>query len=292
MSNWDMHEVRSLDERHGGGNAVACARWLANAPDVRPRPGELAKYKRFIEKAYIDECFSRREEEGKLPATEEPTQAVAENSGHRRHRRRKHGSRAQSNASEQEALDFHGGNTTSEFLFAGNGDGGPAFAETCFSNPPDPGGFWLPNGGFEQGPAQAWAYTSPPSMEEPRLGYGGGRPPRPVQSVFSTVAGRPNPVAGAFVPASAGGAPCRVVPVNDTNPWARQFLTQPVSAKHSESGWDGVQSNAAAVGTTVGSTVESSAGNSSPRSPWCGMPVLHPTNPWAEILLQPGATAC
>jgi len=94
-----MEDVRALDERHGGGNAVACARWLAHAPDERPMPGDEAAYKRFIKMAYIDECFSRKEEEGKLQTTEEPTQAVAENSGHRRHRRRKHGSRTQSNAS-------------------------------------------------------------------------------------------------------------------------------------------------------------------------------------------------
>jgi len=94
------------------------------------------------------------------------------------------------------------------------------------------------------------------------------------------------------VPGSPGGAPCRVVPVDATNPWAREFIAQTVGAKHVESGWNSVQSNVVAGGTTVGSTVESSAGHSSPRSPWCGMPVLHPTNPWAETLLQPGATAC
>jgi len=301
MSKWTMEEVRALDEQHGGGNAVACARWFAHEPDDRPVHGKSDEtaYKRFIKMVYIDECFIRKKEDGELPPTEGPTQAVAEGSGHRRHRRRKHTSRARSNASKQEAFEIHGGNPINDHFFAGNGDMGAEFAEACFSYPPEmlsgPGGLWLPDSGFEQAPAPApaWAYTSPPTMAaKPPLGnYCNGGPPLPIQPAAATVAGRPNPiVAGAFV-SSAGGAPCQIVPVHATNPWAREFLGQAVSAQHVESGWNSVQSSSA-VGTMVGSTVGSSGGQSSPRSLGCRIPVLHPTNPWAEALLQSRGTAC
>lgn len=58
---WSMDEVASLSEQHGGGNTMAAAKWLANAPDSeRPVPGEstLEGYKRFIQRAYIEERWA------------------------------------------------------------------------------------------------------------------------------------------------------------------------------------------------------------------------------------------
>lgn len=59
FSNWTAEEVKSLDEKHGGGNRMALATYLLYVPEGE-RPGKdatLDAYKRFIERAYIQKLF-------------------------------------------------------------------------------------------------------------------------------------------------------------------------------------------------------------------------------------------
>mmetsp|Transcript_129418 Transcript_129418/g.224097 ORF Transcript_129418/g.224097 Transcript_129418/m.224097 type:complete len:474 (+) Transcript_129418:81-1502(+) len=61
MSVWNMEEVQSLDERHGGGNRACRENWLANVPESSwPRPDSHVDAKKsFVEKAYIKKEWVR-----------------------------------------------------------------------------------------------------------------------------------------------------------------------------------------------------------------------------------------
>lgn len=61
MSNWNMSEVQSLDEKNGGGNRAAIRQWQANIPEgVKPQPDSHVDIKKtFVKKTYIQkEWFS------------------------------------------------------------------------------------------------------------------------------------------------------------------------------------------------------------------------------------------
>jgi len=61
MSNWNMDEIKQLDERNGGGNRIAYERWVAGAP-ASSRPDEkssLDTLKRFIDRAYNQKAWER-----------------------------------------------------------------------------------------------------------------------------------------------------------------------------------------------------------------------------------------
>lgn len=103
MSEWRIDEVLSLDEKMGGGNAVAKRTWLAGVPDgARPRPdAHVSKKKSFIQSAYEEKewfcdgvaasssAVVEAEDVDRVPR--KPERRHRDGQRHRRHRETKSG---------------------------------------------------------------------------------------------------------------------------------------------------------------------------------------------------------
>ncbi|CAE7762644.1 AGD14 [Symbiodinium sp. CCMP2592] len=69
MSVWTLEEVKALDDCNGGGNAAAVRKYLGKVtPKDRAKQGStLELYKRFIQRAYVDQRWADDEPEASVP---------------------------------------------------------------------------------------------------------------------------------------------------------------------------------------------------------------------------------
>eukprot|EP00439_Symbiodinium_sp_Y106_P053802 s2747_g7.t1 len=69
MSVWTLEEVKALDDCNGGGNAAAVRKYLGKVtPKDRVKQGStLELYKRFIQRAYVDQRWADDEPEASVP---------------------------------------------------------------------------------------------------------------------------------------------------------------------------------------------------------------------------------
>lgn len=234
MSVWKMDEVKTLDERNGGGNRAAQKTWLANVPESERPSSEssLEVYKKFIERAYIEARWMARPGEvapgdisqdvQQVPTQEggagEPMGEASANT--RSSRKHRHKDRSSSRRSRPPEGDWASG-------------------PNCFPvGSPATAGEELGGGAFSQVPGMANAAL--PWSSQP-----------PQSASWSTGAACEGsiPVGGAS-PGSGdhrlpcGSASASMPPIDPTNPWVevllRQRLAQAASAWNESAASHGV----------------------------------------------------
>ncbi|CAE7216542.1 AGD14 [Symbiodinium pilosum] len=91
MSVWTMEEVKGLDDNNGGGNAAAARKYLAKVtPKDRVKQGStLELYKRFIQRAYVDQRWAGDVSEASPASEEHPLETPGEKTK-RRSRKSRH----------------------------------------------------------------------------------------------------------------------------------------------------------------------------------------------------------
>mmetsp|Transcript_97682 Transcript_97682/g.232530 ORF Transcript_97682/g.232530 Transcript_97682/m.232530 type:complete len:300 (+) Transcript_97682:107-1006(+) len=125
MSVWTMDEVKSLDERHGGGNAAAQRQFLGRLTDKeRVKQGSSPDaFKRFIERAYIKlKWVSEPSEVAPEPpsaAVEVPAEPAPETEKRKKSRRRRKEGASPKRASLQSEMEAYGGWAHQDSAFPG-----------------------------------------------------------------------------------------------------------------------------------------------------------------------------
>lgn len=118
MSIWTAEEVKSLEDRNGGGNRAAEDVWFAHARrEDRPRAGDhLDRFKEFVKRAYIDERWKADDRDDRpRRRTKDDSPPPSSRSGRESQGRRRQ-ERETAQADRGSAVDFfdpNGGSTGS-----------------------------------------------------------------------------------------------------------------------------------------------------------------------------------
>lgn len=291
MSVWKMDEVKSLDERNGGGNRAAQCKWLARVPEGArlTKDSSLEAYKKFVHQAYIDEVWidtgggpeASPEAGSATPGGQESSRGEKKSKKDKKEKSRSKSRGKSSDASPMDfsssapspAVSYRGCLEVSQASPAAWGDwapqGGGSYLAPAAGPPGGCGGCGAGPGGCGAGCAggcdggMAAASGSTESWQARGLSWAphpGGLP----SGGRYDVAGLP--------PALQQALPYRAQePPSSTQPHAPSPMASDPSP--------GAHSAPAALARTAGCLRPLHSSN-----PW--MPPIYPTNPWADVLLR------